>query len=109
MRPDVTPFHHAPTGSWTYVVEDKVSKSAVVVDPVLDYDWRSARTSTRSAEAVAAHCDQRGLAVRSLASGTATDQKASHGLARSVAATSSGRSPMASKAFWIGCTTKGSE
>ena len=64
MRPDVTSFHHAPTGSWTYVVEDTVSKSAVVVDPVLDYDWRSARTSTRSAEAVAAHCDQRGLAVR---------------------------------------------
>jgi len=44
-----------------------------------------------------------------LASGTATDQKASHGLARSVAATSSGRSPIDSKAFWIGCTTNGIE
>ena len=64
MRPDVTPFHHAPTGSWTYVVADPASKSAVIVDPVLDYDWRSARTSTHSAEAVAAHCEQRGLAVR---------------------------------------------
>ena len=64
MRPDVTPFHHAPTGSWTYVVADPASKSAVIVDPVLDYDWRSARTSTRSADAVAAHCEQHGLAVR---------------------------------------------
>ena len=31
------------------------------------------------------------------------------GPARSVAATSSGRSPIASKAFWIGCTTNGIE
>ena len=43
------------------------------------------------------------------ASGTATLKKASSGEARRVAATSSGRSPMASKAFCIGCTTKGRE
>ena len=30
-------------------------------------------------------------------------------LARKVAATSNGRSPIASKAFWIGWTTKGKE
>ena len=40
-----------------------------------------------------------GYSLEGLASGTATDQKASHGLARKVAATSSGRSPIASKAF----------
>ena len=43
------------------------------------------------------------------ASGTATDQKASQGDARSVAATSRGRSPNASKALRIGCTTNGIE
>ncbi len=44
-----------------------------------------------------------------LASGSATVQKARVGEARKVAATSSGRSPMAAKALRIGCTTKGSE
>ncbi|MFO1407614.1 MAG: MBL fold metallo-hydrolase [Steroidobacteraceae bacterium] len=64
MRPDVTPFHHPPTGSWTYVAADPATKAAVIVDPVLDYDGRAARTATRSAEAVAAHCEERGLRVR---------------------------------------------
>ena len=43
------------------------------------------------------------------ASGSATLKKRSQGPARSVAATSSGRRPMASKALASGCTTKGSE
>jgi glyoxylase-like metal-dependent hydrolase (beta-lactamase superfamily II) len=34
-----------------------VSCIAAVVDPVLDYDWRSARTGTRSSDAVIAHCE----------------------------------------------------
>src|SRR5215472_12434163 len=42
-----------------------------------------------------------------LASGSATVQKARRGEARSVAATSSGRSPIAAKALRIGCTTNG--
>jgi hypothetical protein len=41
--------------------------------------------------------------------GTATVKKASTGDARKVAATSSGRCPMASKAVCSGCTMKGSE
>ena len=43
------------------------------------------------------------------ASGSATLKKRSQGLARSVAAASSGRSGIASKACCSGCTTKGSE
>ena len=43
------------------------------------------------------------------ASGTTTLKKVSSGEARRVAATSSGRLPMASKAFCNGCTTKGME
>ena len=64
MRPDVMPFHHAQTGTWTYVVADPASGAAAIVDPVLDYDWRSGRTGTRSAEAVAAHCESRRLDVQ---------------------------------------------
>ena len=43
------------------------------------------------------------------ASGRATVKKASSGVARSVAATSIGRGPMASKALRIGCTANGRE
>ncbi len=43
------------------------------------------------------------------ASGSATVKNVSHGLARKVAAASSGRVPMASNAFCKGCTTKGIE
>jgi len=44
-----------------------------------------------------------------LAKGTATVKKASHLLARKVAATSMGRGPMASNALTNGCTANGSE
>lgn len=63
-RPDVTPFHHAGTGTWTYVVADPATSVAAVIDPVLDYDWRSGRTSTASADRVADHCRERALQVR---------------------------------------------
>ena len=43
------------------------------------------------------------------ASGKATLKNRSHDPARKVEATSSGRLPIASKAFCIGCTAKGNE
>ncbi|NJD32941.1 MAG: MBL fold metallo-hydrolase [Gammaproteobacteria bacterium] len=61
--PVVTPFYHQPSGTWTYVVADAATRAAAVVDPVLDYDWRSGRTGTKSADAVVAHCESHGLAV----------------------------------------------
>lgn len=64
VRPDVTPFHHKDTGTWTYVVVDPATRAAAVVDPVLDYDWRSGRTGTAAADRVAAHCRERSLDVR---------------------------------------------
>jgi glyoxylase-like metal-dependent hydrolase (beta-lactamase superfamily II) len=54
--PLVTPFHHKPTGSWTYVVMDPDTRATAIIDPVLDYDWRSGRTGTASADQVVAHC-----------------------------------------------------
>ncbi len=63
MRPTVTPFRHEPSGTWTYVVADERTRDAVVIDPVLDYDSRSARTGTGSAELVALHCEKAGLKV----------------------------------------------
>ncbi len=63
MRPTVSPFRHEPSGTWTYVVTDERTRDAVVIDPVLDYDSRSARTGTGSAELVAVHCEKAGLKV----------------------------------------------
>jgi glyoxylase-like metal-dependent hydrolase (beta-lactamase superfamily II) len=64
MRPEVTPFHHAATGTWTYVVADPATATAAVIDPVLDYDWKSGRTTTVAADAVIAHCRDGGLRVQ---------------------------------------------
>jgi len=63
VQPSVTPFFHAPTGTWTYVVADPASRAAVVIDPVLDYDWRSGRTGTKSADTLAGHCANERLEV----------------------------------------------
>ncbi len=64
MPAQITPFHHAPTGSWTYVVVDSETRAAAIIDPVLDYDWRSGRSGTASADAVIAHCEGTGAQVR---------------------------------------------
>jgi glyoxylase-like metal-dependent hydrolase (beta-lactamase superfamily II) len=64
MQPAVAPFYHQPSGTWTYVVADPGTRAAVVIDPVLDYDWRSGRTGTKTADAVVAHCQGARLDVK---------------------------------------------
>ena len=49
-RPEVHPFHHEPTGTFTYVVRDPGSRTAAIIDPVLDYDAAAAHTSTETAD-----------------------------------------------------------
>lgn len=49
---DIKAFFDSRTFTITYVVSDPVSKDAVVIDPVLDYDAASARTWTESADEV---------------------------------------------------------
>ena len=61
--PQVQAFHHAESGTWSYVVSDAGRRVAVVIDPVLDYDGKSGRTSTLSASAIVAHGRSQGLAV----------------------------------------------
>ena len=54
-------FFDPATSTLTYVVHD--ARTGVVIDPVLDYDPKSARTSTRSAETVARYIDDRRLSI----------------------------------------------
>ncbi len=61
MQAIVTPFFHTPTGTWTYVVSDPASREAAVIDPVLDYDWRSGRTGTASADRILEYLAAEGL------------------------------------------------
>jgi glyoxylase-like metal-dependent hydrolase (beta-lactamase superfamily II) len=53
MRPDVRPFRHESTGTWSYVVADPGSGRCAIVDPVLDFDPKSGRSSATSAGAIA--------------------------------------------------------
>ena len=61
--PSVTAFFDAGTFTVTYVVADPGSAHAAIIDPVLDYDAASGRTSTASADAVAAFVTESGLTV----------------------------------------------
>ncbi len=61
--PSVTAFFDEATFTVTYVAADPESVHAAIIDPVLDYDPASGRTSTSSADAVAAFVGDNGLTV----------------------------------------------
>jgi len=58
---EIQHFFDPATSTLTYVVHD--GSTGVVIDPVLDYDPKSARTSARSAEAVAKYIAERNLII----------------------------------------------
>ena len=62
--PAVEAFFHKDTSTFTYVVFERASGAAAIIDPVLDYDAAAARTSTTSADAVLAFVRQRDLTVQ---------------------------------------------
>ena len=61
--PSVTAFFDEATFTVTYVVADPDSAHAAIIDPVLDYDPASGRTSTASADKVAGFVGDNGLHV----------------------------------------------
>ena len=56
-------FHDADTGTVSYVVHERESRRAAVIDPVLDYDPKSGHTATRSADRLLAHVSAEKLRV----------------------------------------------
>jgi glyoxylase-like metal-dependent hydrolase (beta-lactamase superfamily II) len=63
-KPDVQAFHDEATFTITYVVSDPATGHAAIVDPVLDYDPASGRTSTDSADKVIDFVDAQQLHVQ---------------------------------------------
>ncbi|MGD9665115.1 MAG: MBL fold metallo-hydrolase [Novosphingobium sp.] len=63
-RPEISAFFDEVTFTVTYVVHDPASLEAAIVDSVLDYDPKSGRTSTTSADAVIAHVTSNNLKVK---------------------------------------------
>ena len=64
MQPHVTPFFHAATSTWTYLVRDPATHEAAVIDPVLDFDPASGEVRHESAQAVLAAVAREGARVR---------------------------------------------
>jgi glyoxylase-like metal-dependent hydrolase (beta-lactamase superfamily II) len=56
-------FFDPATYTVTHVVSDPATQRAAIIDSVLDYDPKSGRTATRSADAVIAHVRDAGLTV----------------------------------------------
>lgn len=52
MRPIIQAFFDEPTNTVSYLLADPVSRRAAVIDPVLDYDHRTGKASTKSADAI---------------------------------------------------------
>jgi glyoxylase-like metal-dependent hydrolase (beta-lactamase superfamily II) len=62
-RPEVHAFFDQATNTVTYVVKDPASPACAIIDSVLDFDYASGRTDTRSADAVVDFVRERGLSV----------------------------------------------
>jgi len=62
-KPDVKAFFDEATFTVTYVVSDPATARAVIIDPVLDYDPASGRTSTGSADQVIAYVKENELTI----------------------------------------------
>lgn len=63
MTPLVQAFFDEATNTVSYVVMDPDSKDCAIVDSVLDFDYASGHTDTRSADAIAAYVRDKGLNV----------------------------------------------
>jgi glyoxylase-like metal-dependent hydrolase (beta-lactamase superfamily II) len=63
MTPSVKAFFDPDTCTVTYLVSDPVTAVSVIIDPVLDYDDKSGRTHTSSADVLMEYVKSNGLDV----------------------------------------------
>jgi glyoxylase-like metal-dependent hydrolase (beta-lactamase superfamily II) len=62
-KPTIASFFDGQTWTVSYVISDRETGRAAIVDPVLDFDFKSGHTSTRSADKVLAYLQEQGLGV----------------------------------------------
>ena len=62
-RPQVQAFFHAPTFTVSYLVWDPATRRGAIIDSVLDFDPKSGRTGTDSAEAILTAAMREGLII----------------------------------------------
>ena len=62
-RPEIRAFFDEPTNTVSYLIADPDTKRAVVVDPVLDFDHRSGKASTKSSDAILQAANAAGFTV----------------------------------------------
>ncbi len=62
-KPNVKAFFDEATFTVSYIVSDPATRKAAVIDPVLDFDAASGRTTTKSADNVIEHVREHGLDV----------------------------------------------
>ena len=63
-RTSVRAFYDARTGTVSYLVFDVATRQAAIIDPVLDFDFKSGRTSTEQADRILACIAAERLAVQ---------------------------------------------
>lgn len=63
MKPTIQAFYDPATWTVSYVVFDEPGGNCAIIDPVLDYDPKSGRTSTHSADKLIAFIRERRLSV----------------------------------------------
>lgn len=61
--PNVAAFYEKASGSWQYVAWCPISRKAIIVDPVLDFDPAAGATWTYSADEILAYASAEGLDV----------------------------------------------
>ena len=63
-KTSIKPFFDPATGTVSYVVSDNVTQMAAVIDPVLDFDIKSGRTRTESADRMLKYLRAQALTVQ---------------------------------------------
>jgi glyoxylase-like metal-dependent hydrolase (beta-lactamase superfamily II) len=63
MGVEVKPFRHEATSTWSYLVADPGARKAAIIDPVLDFDVKSGKSSAQSAAKVIDYVRSSGLRV----------------------------------------------
>ena len=64
QTPEIRAFFDEPTNTVSYLVWDKATKDAAVIDPVLDWDHRSGTADTAFADRMLQAAAEQGLAIR---------------------------------------------